>query len=209
MNSKGFYFLAIVSFLTIHSSLAQGNAVSIGILYEMPQGDLGSIYKSAPLYQLSYQRLFNYKKKLNSVGVNLGYMSLSPQKPSFDFEVFLDGVRSTGTATYSTYRSYQLLFDLRTGRTLNKTLQVFGGADIGLNFTSYSYSIESVAKSESGLMEIQRYVIAPKAILSINLSKLWKINTQARYLISMGKNDNESSIWNSYFSVGAGFSYTF
>jgi hypothetical protein len=203
------YVLAQLAIFTLGFSFAQENEFSGAILYEMPQGDLGTIYSPAPLYQISYQRLSNYKKKLNSFGVNLGYMSMSSQKSSFNYLVELDGVTSIGKATYSTYNSYQLFFNYQTGRILNKVIEVFGGVDLGFNFTTYQYSLNSVINSEEGSINITRYVLAPKSGIGIILSKSWRLNAQVRYLVSIGNNDKESSLLNHYISIGTGLSYRF
>jgi hypothetical protein len=202
-------FLAIVNFFIFRFSVAQNNELGGAVLYEMPQGDLGTLYSPAPLYQVSYQRLSNYKKKLNSLGVNLGYMSMSPQRPTFDYFVEVDGVASTGKASYSTYNSYQLFFDYKKGRALSKIIEIFGGADSGFNFTTYQYSLLSAVNSEGGSVNITRYVLAPKAGISFILNKSWRLNTQVRYLLSIGNNDNESSLLNRYISIGVGLSYRF
>jgi hypothetical protein len=203
------FLFAFTNFFIFGFSVAQNNELGGAILYEMPQGDLGTVYSAAPLYQVAYQRLANYKKKMNSLGVNLGYMSMSPQMPSFDYSVEVDGVKSTGKATYSTYNSYQLFFDCKTGRVLSKVIEIFGGTDLGFNFTTYQFSLQSAVNSEEGSINITRYVLAPKAGISFILSKSLRLNAQVRYLLSLGKNENESSLLNRYISVGTGLSFRF
>jgi hypothetical protein len=190
-------------------SFAQRNDLAVAVLYEIPQGDLGTIYSPGPLYQVSYSSISKFKKKWNSLGFNLGYLLMSPQKPVFDYFVAVDNVVSVGKATYSDYKSYQFLVDIKRGRFISKGVDFFWGCDAGYNFTQYEYALKSAASSTEGGADVTRYILAPKLGFIFTLSKSIRLNTQTRYLFSIGQNDNESSILNQYFSIGTGLSYRF
>lgn len=194
---------------TLEFSLAQRNELAGTILYDMPQSDLGTIFSPAPLFQLHYESLSNYKKKLSSVGVSLGHSSMAPQKPVFEYPVEVNGVPSVGKAIYSNYSSFQLFLNLKQGYVISNVIELFYGADIGYHYTAYQYSLNSAANSSEGSNNVSRAALAPKLGLSFILGKAWRLNTQLRYLFSIGKNDNESSLLNTYISIGGGIGYRF
>src|SRR6478609_248073 len=202
-------FTAIVfSFATI--SFAQNNELSALYTIVKPQGDLGTVYSSGGLFQLTYAKNTKYKKTYKSTGVTLGYMSMSPIHSTIKYQVPLDtGGMGTATASYSTYKSYQLMANLKSGRQMGKSVILFWGADIGFNFTSYDYSFHIPGSDEDGSIRVMRYVIAPKLGLDIALNKNISLLLQARYVLSLGKNDNEDSILNSYLSFGGGIGFKF
>jgi hypothetical protein len=201
--------LAAIACLCATVAFSQKNELSGLVTMESPKGDLGTIYSSGPLLQITYAKNTKYKKKLNSVGVNVGYMSMNPIQSVFTYPVVTDLGTVTGTASYSTYHSYQLMANMRTGRQLGKSVDMFWGSDIGLNFTTYDYTLHSPGIDESGSNNIARYVFAPKLGINIALSKSLYFMLQTRYVLSLGKNDNESSILNTYVSLGGGVAVRF
>jgi hypothetical protein len=202
-------WLLAFAFIMNEFSLAQGNELAGTILYDMPQADLGTVFSPAPLFQLSYESLSNYKKKLNSIGVTLGYSSMSPQKPVFEYPVEVNGVPSIEKATYSSYSSFQLFLNVKKGYVISKMTELFYGGDIGYHYTSYQYTLSSAVNSSDGSNTVSRGALGPKLGLSFILGKSWRLNTQIRYLFSIGKNDNESNLWNTYISIGGGVGYRF
>jgi opacity protein-like surface antigen len=202
-------FTAILCFC-VTIVFSQDNELSALASVERPQGDLGTIYASAPLFQISYAKTDTYKKKYKSSGISFGYMSMNPIKPTIKYQVPLDtGGTGTATASYSTYRSYQLMANLKSGWQLGESVLLFLGADIGLNFTTYDYSLHMPGLDEDGSIRIMRYVVAPKLGVSVALTKSVDLLLQSRYVMSLGKNDNEDSILNTYLSLGGGLSFKF
>lgn len=199
--------ILLLTFYASHFSLAQENELAAQLLYEIPQGEFGTIYSPAPLMQLSYSKMSKYKKKWNSIGGNLGYMAMKPQRDAFEYFVSIDNVVSSGKATYSTYKSYQLMGNIKWGRELSQLFDVFWGCDIGLNYTIYSYSLKSAVSVEDGTIVLPRVAFAPKLGLSIGFNKSLHWDTQMRYVFSIG--DSETGILNRYISVGTGLSYLF
>jgi hypothetical protein len=205
---KLLFFVAAFLFLA-KPSFAQSRELSGIISIEVPQGDLGTIYPSAPLFLLSYSGVSKFKKKWNSFGVSLGFMAMLPRKPVYDYFVEIDNVVSVGKATYSTYKSYQLMANLKTGRMLNPLLGLFWGTDIGFNLTSYDYSLKSNASNDEGSQNTTRIVLAPKFGFNISINKSFHLNPQIRYVFSIGENNNEASILNRYLSIGAEVGFRF
>jgi hypothetical protein len=201
--------LAAMACLGVTAAFSQKNELSGLVTMESPKGDLGTIYSSGPLLQITYAKNSKYKKKLQSMGVNVGYMSMSPIQSVFTYPVVTDLGTVTGTASYSTYKSYQVMANFRTGRQLGKLVDLFWGSDIGINFTTYDYTLHSPGSDESGSNGITRYVIAPKLGVHISLSKSLYLVLQTRYVLSIGKNENESSILNTYLSLGGGVAFRF
>jgi hypothetical protein len=199
----------ILAVLFITAGFSQKNELSALVTVESPKGDLGTIFSPGTLLQLSYSSNTKYKKKLRSVGVTAGYMTMSPSKTVFTYPVITDQGPDVGTATYSTYTIYQLAGNFKTGRQVGKAVELFWGADIGLNFTTYDYALHSPGIDEAGSNKIMRYVLAPKLGTNILLTKSLYLVLQTRYVFSLGRNDNESSVLNSYLSFGGGVAFRF
>jgi len=194
--------IAIVSF-------SQKNELSALVTMEKPQGNLGTIYSAGSLFQFTYSRNTTHKRKLKSLGVSVGYMSMSPLQSIITYQVPTNIGPVTATESYSTYRSYQLMFSMKSGRQLGKAVVLYSGLDAGLNYNSYNYIFHSPGQDQDGGQLTTRLAVAPKFGFIISFTKSVNLLLQGRYVFSFGEDDNESGILDRYISLGGGITCRF
>lgn len=168
------------------SNFDSGYGIVLGVAYDAPLGNLKGVYKPAADYSLG---VVHFMDKFTA-SITLGYHAYKPKDDLGD----ADGVENT-SPVYSNYKVYSAYAGLVYNLNLSEGARLYGGANLGLYNTHYTYTF--VVNNDSFIADLQQqnFYMAPRLGVIFALTNNIGLSFESKYnfFAPIGKSEAESS----------------
>lgn len=201
------FMCSAIIMIASNTSLAQLE-ISVQGNYEIPLDELKWIYKPGTGALLTISKTDKYKKKRTAFGGNIGFTRFNAKEDIFYY--LLNGT-DLGTVHYGNYDVYQLSLNYRRDFIINKSFELFMGAEFGYQYANYRYISHDSMIDEDGTTIEGRIGVSPKAGFNFVFSKNVSAFIQSRYTVSLitQPSDKTENIINYFLSTSIGLNFRF
>jgi len=178
----------------------EGYAIAVSTDYDVPLGDLGTIYKGAPAFNLN---LLTYRGDF-TFNAGLGYHSYQPKSDSLIYD---DGSGGYGSVSYKPFSVVSIYAGAAYNLQVDEGLRFYLGANIGAYYTHFSFESSDQFGGASADISEQEVYLAPKFGFHWMLNSNVGVGLEAKYnLFSPSGNSQDNArvgiVYKSY-AVGA------
>jgi hypothetical protein len=197
---KTFIITSLLLLNTIGAAWSQIE-ITLQSAYDMPIDELKWIYKPAMNNMLTFSWTDKTKRSRTAFGITAGYAVFQPKEDIF---YYLVNEEEVGTITYEKYQTLQFSAQLRQDFRLTKTFEIFCGAELGYQYTSYAYISSDPYIYEDATTILGRYFAAPRLGVNLMVTEKFGFSVFSRYAVSIGNSDTEEDTVNHNIAAGAG-----
>lgn len=181
--------------------------LSLSVSYEIPIDEFKWSFRPANNYQLSFSKSDKYKNRRKNWGIRIGYTKFVPHEDIYYFQV---GESEYGTISFSDYKSFQFILDLREDFILNKKLELFLGCQAGLQQIILDYYLAYPGQTEDGGYNVTGGLLSAKSGANFLISPKFSISIFGKGTFSVSPTSEVSKdIFNFLLAPGTGINYRF
>jgi len=152
----------------------EGYAIVVSTDYDVPLGDLGTIYKGAPSFNLNVTNYWNDF----TFNAGIGYHVYKPKADSLFYD---DGAGGVGSVSYETFPVFSIYGGAAYNLQIEQGLRFYLGANLGAYYIRLGFQSNDQFGNSSSEINEQEVYIAPKFGFNIMFNNSVGVNLEGKY----------------------------